>query len=83
MKKCNRNNKKQSWQCVGNKKQNIMQTKSSRYMYYGQFSDYVTTIRFATAEWTRYDTQKDVCSQGNLKNQCITMNHKQHNLFTF
>ena len=53
-------------------------------MDYG-FNKYVTVRywRFLTAEWTRYDTKNDVCSQGNLKNQYTTMNKKQHNLITF
>ena len=83
LKKCDRNNQKQSWECVGDKKRNIRNTNSFRKLYYGQYYDYVTTSSFWLEKWTRHDTQKDVCSQSNYKNQCTAINQKQHNLFIF
>ena len=72
LKKCNRNNQKQGWECAGEKKGHIRQPSSYRYLEYGQYHDYVTTriSWLGVAQWRRYDTQKDVCSQGNLKKQC-------------
>ena len=44
-------------------------------MDYGK-DDYMTVkyLWSDTAEWTRYDTKNDVCSQGNLKNR--VQNHE-------
>ena len=72
LKKCDRNNQKQGWKCVGDKKRYIRQPMSYRYLKYGQFYNYVTTrITWpGLAQWRRYDTEKDVCSQGNLRKQC-------------
>ena len=72
LRKCDRNNKKQSWECSGVNNMYIRQTKSYRHLDYGEFHDYVT-IRLSrpdVAKWRRYDTQESVCSRGNLKNQC-------------
>ena len=76
LKKCDRNYQKQSWECVGEKERYIRQTQSYRHLDYGEFHDYVTTkISWpGVAKWRRYDTQKSVCSQGNLKSKCRTMN---------
>lgn len=75
LKKCDSNNQKQGWECAGYKKRYIRQPMSNhshRYLEYGQYHDYVTTRAswHGIAQWRRYDTQKDVCSQGNLKKQC-------------
>ncbi len=68
MKKCDRNNQKQLWECVGVKKYNIKQTQSGRYLRYGGYSSYVTTkyTVWARTTWTRLGSEKDVCSQGRL-----------------
>ena len=69
LRKCDRNNQKQLWECSGLNKKDIRQTKSNRYLDYGEFDDYVTTkISWpGVAKWRRYDTRESVCSQGNLK----------------
>ena len=69
MKKCDRNNTKQLWECVGEKKYNIKQTQSGRYLYYGEYHTYVTTkatTQMKATIWTRLGSEKDVCSQGTL-----------------
>ena len=68
LKKCDRNNQKQGWECVGDKKRYIRQPSSYRYLEHGQYHDYVTTriSWHKVAQWRRYDTGEDVCSQGNL-----------------
>ena len=74
LRKCGRNNQKQSWECVGVNNMYIRLTKSYRHLDYGEFDDFVT-IKFLwpdVAKWRRYDTQKSVCSRNNLKNQCTT-----------
>ena len=67
MKECNRYDQKQLWECVGDKKYNIKQTQSGRYLHYGEYSSYVTT-KYTTyttpTTWTRLGSEKDVCSQG-------------------
>ncbi|CAB4031177.1 Hypothetical predicted protein [Paramuricea clavata] len=65
MRKCNRNNQRQLWECVGDKKYNIMQLLSRRYMYYGEVVHFVTTKKIQSYEtkWRRFDSKKDVCSQ--------------------
>ena len=65
LRKCDRNNQKQSWECVS---LYIRQRKSYRHLDYGEFHDYVTTkIAWpGAAKWRRYDTQESVRSQGNL-----------------
>ena len=71
MEKCDRNDKKQLWECVSDKKYNIKQIQSGRYLYYGEYSSYVTTkyTTYTTATiWTRFGSEKDVCSQGRLGN---------------
>lgn len=75
LRKCRRYHQRQSWECAVNNKKYIRRwvylTNSYLYMYYyhGQFTDYVTTSFpwRGAAQWRRYDTQEDVCSQGNLK----------------
>lgn len=76
LKKCDQ---KQSWECTSdgqNKKYIRLLENSNMYMDYGELNTYVTTrpLWHSTAQWRRYDTQKDVCSQGNFKNQYTTMN---------
>ncbi|CAB4045051.1 Hypothetical predicted protein, partial [Paramuricea clavata] len=66
MKKCDKNNQKQLWECVGNKKYNIKQTQSGRHMYYGEHLQYVTTkntYSYYDKKWTRFGSEKHVCSQ--------------------
>jgi hypothetical protein len=71
MKKCDRNNQKQLWKCVGDKKYNIVQLQSGRYMYNGN-NKYVTTKATSSdlTKWMRYTTKKDVCSQGEILYTC-------------
>ncbi len=70
MKKCDRYDQKQLWECVGDKKYNIKQThESGRYLYYGEYERYVTTnytTQTTATTWTRLGSEKDVCSQGSL-----------------
>ena len=69
MKKCDRRNQKQLWECGKHKKYNIKQTESGRYMYFGEHGRYVTTINThpSTArKWVRYFSGNKVCSQGSL-----------------
>ena len=72
LKKCD-TNEKQSWECAGDDKKYIHrhEKQTRRYMDYGEFYDYVTVNKAwpSVAQWRRYGTQKDVCSQGNLKNR--------------
>ncbi len=76
MKDCDRNDKKQLWECVGDKKYNIKQTQSGRYLYYGEYATYVTTkatTHMKATIWTRLGSEKDVCSQGEIlqvRNNC-------------
>ena len=68
LKECDRNNQKQKWKCTGRNKKYIQLLKRDVYMDYGD-NEYVA-IRYErteTAQWTRYNTHKDVCSKGNLK----------------
>ena len=72
LKECGRNNEKQRWKCGGQNKKYIQLLikpyQNTLYLDYGH--DEYVTIRYArrgTAQWTRYNTQEDVCSQGNLK----------------
>ena len=54
---------------MGDKKYNIKQTLSGRYLYYGEYSNYVTTkntTHTTPTTWTRLGSEKDVCSQGRL-----------------
>ena len=61
MKKCDINDRKQLWECVGN---DIVQRQSGRYMYgYGLHVTTTTTSSDAT-KWKRYGTKENVCSQG-------------------
>ncbi len=65
MKKCDRNDEKQLWECVGEKKYKIKQKQSGRYLFYGERVDkYVTTTQMKATIWTRLGSEKDVCSQG-------------------
>ena len=70
MKECDRNNQKQLWECVGDKKYDIIQSLSRRYIYYGEAGEvtqYVTTKNTQPSEnttWQRFGSEKDVCSQG-------------------
>ncbi len=69
MTKCDRHDQKQLWECVGEKKYNIKQTQSGRYLHYGEYYSYVTikdTTQMKAAIWTRLGSEKDVCSQGSL-----------------
>ena len=66
MKKCDRNNQKQLWQCVEDSNYYVRQTRSGRYLYSGE---YVTTrnIEWSVAPiWKRFRSGKDVCSQGSF-----------------
>ncbi|CAB3998225.1 Hypothetical predicted protein [Paramuricea clavata] len=66
MKKCNRNNQRQLWKCVGER---IKQTQSGRYMYmykyYGEHYGHVRTRKYwrYASKWTHFGSKKDVCSQ--------------------
>ena len=79
LKKCYANNQKQQWKCGGYNKKYIQLLAKlylhDVYMDYGK-DDYMTVkyLWSDTAEWTRYDTKNDVCSQGNLKNR--VQNHE-------
>ena len=73
LKECGRNNK-QRWKCGEQNKKYIQLLinpyQDTVYLDYGH-DDFVT-IRYARdypAQWTRYGTQENVCSQGNCKNQ--------------
>ncbi len=69
MKDCDRNDKKQLWECVGDKKYNIKRTQSSRYLQYGEYNLFVTindTISTTPTTWKRLGSKKDVCSQGEI-----------------
>ena len=87
LKECYRNNKKQQWKCGKfNKKYTLVN--ADRFDVYMDFevNDYVTTVTYwwsGTAQWTRYDTKNDVCSQGHFKNQYTIMNKKQPYFITF
>jgi hypothetical protein len=70
MKKCDRKNQKQLWECERkNSNELIRQTQSGRYMYHGEYYEYVTTrniIWDVASQWARYDSgKKQICSQGN------------------
>ena len=69
MKKCNRTDRKQLWECERkNNNELIRQTQSGRYMYYGEHGEYVTTssINWDVApQWARFLSGKLVCSEGN------------------
>ena len=69
LEKCDGNNRKQLWECVGEKKYNIKQKQSGRYLSYGEYYTYVTTKGTTQMEatiWTRLGSGKDVCSQGEI-----------------
>ena len=70
MKKCDRNNLKQSWKCESHANNHyIKQILSDRYMFYGEYGGYVTTkhIHWSAAKlWARFDSTQDICSQGSL-----------------
>ena len=69
LKKCD-TNEKQSWECAGDDKKYIHrhEKQTLRYMGYGEFYDYVTVSNAwpSVAQWRRYGTRKEVCSQGKL-----------------
>ena len=68
MKKCDKStDQKQLWECVGDKKYDIIQSLSRRYMYYGEVTQFVTTKNTQPSDntkWQRFGSEKDVCSQG-------------------
>lgn len=75
--KCDRNNQKQLWECVGNKKYKIKQTQSGRRMYYGEHSQYVTTkdtYWYNELKWMRFGSKKDVCSEGTVQFSNLIIN---------
>ncbi|CAB3988118.1 Hypothetical predicted protein [Paramuricea clavata] len=67
MKKCDKStDQKQLWECVGDKKYDIIQSLSRRYMYYGEVTQFVTTKNTQPSnktKWKRFGSEKDVCSQ--------------------
>jgi hypothetical protein len=66
MKKCNRTDQKQFWDCERkNNNELIRQTQSGRYMHYGEYGEYVTTRNISSDVWARFGSGKQVCSQGN------------------
>ena len=66
MKKCDRRNQKQLWECVGDKKYNIRQTQSRKDLYFGEHRQYVTTSWSTARKWVRHGSNKDFCSKGSL-----------------
>ena len=84
MKKCDRHNRKQLWECVSHNNDYIKRTESGRYMYYGGYFDYVTTrdTHWSVArKWMRRGSRNNVCSQGSLILNPINklrINYKTH-----
>ena len=76
MKKCDESNQKQAWRCETIHKEKYIQPKQSgRYMYDGDYGNYVTTktIHWQSAlKLRRFGTTQDVCSQGSLIVNFIT-----------
>jgi hypothetical protein len=79
MKKCNRKNQRQLWKCVGER---IKQTwphwlGRSMYIYYVHGYLYVGTTKYwrSASKWTRFGSQKNVCSQGS---QILKLFFKQY-----
>ncbi len=69
MKKCDRHNKQQSWECVSYDKYYIKQTESGRFMYFVERRRYVTAIythKSMARLWMRHGSGNNVCSQGSL-----------------
>ena len=71
MKKCDNSNLKQLWKCERiNQNYHFELKQSHRYLYYGEYQNYVTTRHIdwfrERVRWTRYGSKQDVCSQGNL-----------------